>query len=223
MEVIIWKLCTSKALGNRQRTVVLWQWRDWLASNVHLCHPFYILSLFWAGNAMGPTTLEPAHSFLAPLAPGWEAEGLRVGVWVEKSNRLTDCPGLRTPKLPVSPGLWVLPVPVRSVEQSQSFMPLAAWEQGMADAVGHPFNRQNLSLFCLHRERLNITPVPEFLHQKRTSCPAPLQLLCLGWGRRTRFCPLQNTFLPLTLFLCWYWGRFLIVKITWNGYFGLLK
>lgn len=131
---------------------------------------------------MGPTIPEPACAF------PWLQTG-KVGVRGQGFGwrKVTDTQAAQgweettwaPPNHPVSPWLWVLPLPIRLTQQSQSFMPLAAWEQRVTDVRGHPFRWQNLSLFCLHRRRLNVTPVPDFLHQKCTASPVPLQLLCV--------------------------------------------
>lgn len=73
----------------------------------------------------------------------------------------------------------VLPLSVQSAQQSQSWMPRAARERGWQMHGGRPLKWQNLRLFCLHRKRLNLTPVPDFLHQKHTSFSVPLQLPCV--------------------------------------------
>lgn len=78
-----------------------------------------------------------------------------------------------------SPLLWVLLLAVQLAQQPHSCMTLASWEQGVTDAWGHSFKWQNPSLFCLHQRTPNITPVPDFLHQKGSCCPVPLRLLCV--------------------------------------------
>lgn len=116
-----------------------------------------------------------------------------------------------------SPRGWRFPLPVWLARQSHSLMPLAAWVQGMTDAWGRPVKWQNLSLFCLHRRRLNITPVPDFLHQKCTSSPAPLRVLHVFGLVKV------SESLPFAIVCCggieqdFWW-----LKKTQKGYFGLL-
>lgn len=185
MEAIIWKLCTSKALGSRQRTVMLWQGRERLASNVHFLPSFLqenpVLSvLSWQLWVLAP------QSQPTPSRHAWVQAGkVRVwgqGFWWRKATDTQIAQGWEEAgcghrQIAQSPRGCGFPLPVWLAQQSQSFMPLAAWVQGMTDAWGHPVQWQNPSLFCLHRRRLNITPVPDFLYQKCTSSPAPLRVL----------------------------------------------
>ena len=94
MEVIIWKLCTSKALGNRQRTVMLWQGRHRLASNVHFMPSFLqenpVLSvLSWQRYG----SYHPRASLLLPGTPGselgrWGCKGRGLGGEKRQTRRL---------------------------------------------------------------------------------------------------------------------------------------
>lgn len=226
MEVIIWKLCTSKALGIRQRTVMVWKGRDCLASNVHFV-PFFLQEnpvisvLSWQCYE----SYHPRASLCLPGTPGsnlgrwgWEGRGLAVKTRQETQTAQGWEEAAWTPPYhPVSPGLWVLPLPVRLAQQPQNFMPLTAWEQGLTDARGHPFHWQNPSLFCLHRRRWNVTPVPDFLHQKCTISSVPVQLLCvLGQVKGNKILPFAIMFCVGIEQDCWW------VKKTCNGYFGLL-
>lgn len=202
MEVIIWKLGTSKALGMRQRTVMLWQRRDRLASKVHFMSSFLQENPFFFWFEVATLGVLPSQSQHAPswhpwLQVIWEGGGARAGVWVEKSSRHTDSPRawrrqrVGTPNRPISPGLWVLSLPVQLAEQSQSTVPLAAWEQGMTDAWGQTFKWQtSWSLFCFYKRRslktwhlfltFCIRRVP--VHQCLCSC-----CVCLGWWWGKRF------------------------------------
>jgi len=116
MEVIIWKLCTSKALGSRQRTVMLWQGTDWLASDVHFM-PFFlqenpVLSvLSWQHYR----SCHRRASLQFPGTPGSEL-GVRAAVWVEKGDKTRACPVLGggntgTTSSPSLPGAVGFPTP----------------------------------------------------------------------------------------------------------------
>lgn len=113
MEAIIWKLCTSKALGSRQRTVMLWQGRERLASNVHFMPSFLqenpVLSvLSWQLWVLAP------QSQPTPSRHAWVQAGkVRVwgqGFWWRKVTDTQIAQGWEEtgpPNRPVSPGLWV--------------------------------------------------------------------------------------------------------------------